>query len=244
MRFLLAIIIAVVCAGTTLAQTDLSSVHVPTEEDVLPKILSPDSPYYYMPMMQRYLAGDESLTDEHYFYLYYGYAYQAEYDAHLPLPGEGVMAAVFRTTTKPTREDALALIEAGRENMIVDPFSPSNINTMTFAYTAIGDTLNARICARRFDGIVRAITSSGTGARERSPWHILRFSHGVDIVAERGLVPVNNQIRSRDVEYIQVDRNSAGVKGYFFDFSRVYWKPFEGERVKRRSKWMFNGTPI
>ena len=243
MKFLLAII-AVVFAGISQAQTDLSSVHVPTEEDVLPKILSPDSPYYYMPMMQRYLAGDETLTDEHYFYLYYGYAYQAEYNAHLPLPGEAVMAAVFRTTTKPTREDALALIEAGRENMIVDPFSPSNLNTMTFAYSLIGDTLGAQINARRFEGIVRAITSSGTGLREKSPWHILRFTHATDIVAARGLVPVNNQIRSRDVEYIQVDRNPAGVKGCFFDFSRVYWKPFEGERVTKKSKWMFNGTPI
>jgi hypothetical protein len=54
----------------------------------------------------------------------------------------------------------------------------------------------------------------------------------------------NRQVRSRDVEYIQVGRNGGGVRGYFFDFSRVYWKPYEGERVKRRSKWMFNGTPV
>ncbi len=51
-------------------------------------------------------------------------------------------------------------------------------------------------------------------------------------------------VRTRDVEYIQVEPNSEGVKGWFFDFSRVYWKPYEGERVKKKSKWMFNGYPM
>ncbi len=217
---------------------------VPVEDAVLPAIMSPESPYLYLPMMQRYTRGDETLTDDHYYYLYYGYAYQPEYDAHKELPGEAAMYDILRRTTQITREEAFAIIEAGRHNMTVDPFSPSNINMMTWAYGVVGDTLNARLSAHRFRGIVKAITSSGTGRREKSPWHILRFSHADDIVGVLGLEIVNRQVRTRDVEYIQVGRNSAGTKGYFFDYSRVYWKPFEGERVKKGSKWMFNGTPM
>ena len=138
----------------------------------------------------------------------------------------------------------MAIIEAGRQNMTVDPFSPANINMMTFAYEMVGDSLNARRSAERFRGIVGAITRSGTGMREKSPWHILRFGHAEDIVADRGLEVVNRQVRSRDVEYIQVGRNDAGVKGYFFDFGRVYWRPYEGERVKKKSRWMINGYPL
>ncbi len=208
-------------------------------------ILPLDSPYYYQKMMVRYLDGDATLTDDHYYYLYYGYAYQPEYDAHRELPGASVIYDVLKRASTPlSREEAFAIIEAGKENMTVDPFSPWNINMMTFAYGVVGDTVNVRINADRFRGIVRAITSSGTGMREKLPWHILRFAHAGDIVDYLGLVEVNRQVRSRDVEYIQVDRNSGGVRGYFFDFSRVYWRPFEGERVKKRSRWMLNGTPL
>ena len=249
MKRLLLLIVAVMCVGVTRAQNlsaqaDDVEIHVPTEEDVTINILPTDSPYFYMPMMQRYMQGDMTLTDEHYFYLYYGYAYQPEYDAHKELPGESVMYDIFKSGRRPDREEALALIEAGMQNMTVDPFSPSNINMMTFAYELVGDSLNARVSAHRFRGVVRAITSSGTGMREKSPWHILRFSHAADIVAQKGFEIVNTQIRSRDVEYIQVGRNSDGVRGYFFNFGRVYWKPFTGERVKKRSKWMLNGTPL
>lgn len=242
MKGLLAIV-AVMCFGAASAQ--MEGVHVPTEEDILAEILSPDSPYFYAPMMMRYMEGDTTLTDEHYFYLYYGYAYEADYDAHKELPGQSVIAEIFGSEGRqPTREEALAIIEAGRRNMEVDPFSPGNINMMTYAYQMVGDSLNARISADRFDRIVRAITSSGTGVREKSPWHILRFSHAADIVAARGLEIVNRQVRTREVEYIQVGRNPAGVKGYFFNFGRVYWKPYEGERVKKKSKWQFNGYPL
>jgi hypothetical protein len=240
-RFFLSIV-AVICVGIAPAQTP--DVRVPTEETVLGAILPDQSPYLYLPMMIRYMEGDTTLTDDHYYYLYYGYAYQAEYDPNREPPGEAVMYDIFKNTVHPTREQVLALIEAGRENMTVDPFSPSNINMMTWAYQMAGDSLNAARSAHRFRGIVKAITMSGTGMREKLPWHILRFSHAADVVAALGQQIENRQVRTREVEYIQVKRNSAGVKGYYFDFSRVYWKPFEGERVKKQSKWMFNGTPI
>ncbi len=247
MNKIVLIMAAALTAGGAYAQgvrDEAEGVRVPTEEIIVPAVMSPESPYFYLPMMMRYERGDETLTDDHYYYLYYGYAYQPEYDAHREPPGEAAMYDILRRTTQPTREELLAIIEAGRRNMDIDPFSPSNINLMTWAYGAVGDTLNARVSAHRFRGIMKAITSSGTGRREKSPWHILRFSHGTDIVSAQGLEVVNRQVRTRDVEYVQVGRNSAGVKGYFFDFSRVYWKPFEGERVRRRSRWMFNGTPM
>ncbi len=236
-------IVAVMCVGMVSAQE--GGVRVPVEDDILAKTLSSDSPYFYRPLMERYMKGDTSLTDEEYHYLYYGYAYEPEYDAHRELPGQSVMAGIFGRTTTLAREDAPALIEAGKQNMAVDPFSPGNINMMTLAYELAGDSLNVAVSADRFRKIVRAITSSGTGLKEKSPWHILRFSHANDIIAARGLKITNRgEVRTRDVYYIQVDPNPARVKGYFFDFSRVYWKPFEGEKVKKKSKWMFNGFPM
>ncbi len=239
-------IVAVMCVGMLSAQVEgVDGVHVPTEDDVLSRIMPPDSAYFYAPMFRRYMDGDLSLTREHYFYLYYGYAYEPDYDAHSALPGESVIYDILKSTRRPNRQEALAIIEAGKQNMTIDPFSPWNINMMTFAYQLVGDTVNMNISAARFRGIVDAIISSGTGLKEKSPWHILRFSHAADIVADSGLEMAGEPVlRTRDVYYIQVERNPARIKGYFFDFSRVYWRPYEGERIGRKSRWMFNGTPL
>jgi hypothetical protein len=207
-----------------------AQIRVPGENDILQKTMSPESPYYYPPLMERYLAGDDSLTGDDYFYLYYGYAYEPGFDARAPLPGESAIADIFARQTRgervylgqPTSDEARAIITAARLNMTVDPFSPANINLMTFAYELLGDTLNARISADRFRKVVNTITSSGTGLRERSPWHILRYSHADDIIEAQGLRVANRQVRALDVEYIQVDRNPQGVRGYFFNFGRVY----------------------
>lgn len=237
--------IAVLCAAVQMASAqEGAELRVPDEEDIVVKTISIDSPYYYPPMMARYLTGDLDLTPEHYYYLYYGYAYEEEYNAHTPLPGHDAMLAVFAREGGLTREDALVIIEAGMANMMVDPFDPGNINMMTYAYEVAGDTINAQISADRFRKIVGAITSSGTGAREISPWHILRFSHANDIVAAKGLKIANRQVRSRTVEYIQVEKNDEGVRGFFFNYDRVYWKPYPGERIKKKSKWEFNGMPL
>jgi hypothetical protein len=207
-----------------------SQLRVPNEEDILAKTMTPGSTHYYPRMMERYMAGDETLTNDDYFYLYYGYAYEPGFDARAPLPGEKEIADIFARQTQservylgqPTDDEARAIITAAQKNMTVDPFSPANINLMTFAYELTGDTLNARISADRFRKVVHTITSSGTGLRERSPWHILRYSHADDIIEARGLRVVNRQVRALDVEYIQVDRNPEGVRGYFFNFGRVY----------------------
>lgn len=221
-----------------------SVLRVPDEEDIVNRTISADSPFYFPRLMARYMDGDLTLTGEDYYYLYYGYAYEPGYDSHRELPGENAMLEVFAGTENPSREDAEVLIEAGRENMLVDPFNPGNINMMTYAYELSGDTINAVISADRFRKIVGAITSSGTGRRENSPWHILRFSHANDIVGAMGLRIANRQVRSRTVEYIQVEKNDEGARGFFFNYDRVYWKPFEGKRVEKDHNWEFNGIPL
>ena len=220
------------------------AMRIPDEEDITVKIFSTDSPWYYPSMLLRYMTGDLDLTPEHYYYLYYGFAYDNNYDAHKELPGESVVYDIFARTQAPSRAEALAIIEAGKENMLVDPFNPGNINMMTWAYEIVGDTINAIISAHRFRGIIGAITSSGSGQRESSPWHILRFSHANDIVAAQGFKIANRQVRTLDVEYIQVEKNRRGVKGYFFNFERVYWKPYDGPRKQPKSNWEINGMPV
>lgn len=217
---------------------------LPVEEDILPRILDAESPFHYPALMARYVAGDETLTADDYFYLYYGYAYDNNYDAHKELPGADVMYGVLRRTNNPSKQEAMAIVEAGKQNMAVDPFNPANLNMMTWAWEIAGDEAEAHKSAARFRGVIGAIESSGTGARERSPWHVLRFTHANDVIAARGLKIARRQVRSRTVEYIQVEPNPGKVRGCFFNYERVYWNPYDGERIEKKSNWEFNGIPL
>lgn len=236
-------IVAAAVMFAALTNIDAHAQKVPDEEDIVAKTMSSDSPFYYPPLMMRYLAGDLSLTDQDYYYLYYGYAYDDAYDAHAALPGEDRILEIFAGNQQPTKAQAQVILEAAKENMAVDPFNPGNINMMTYAYGILGDTINEIVSADRFDRIIRTIKSSGNGQKENSPWHVLRFSHANDVVASMGHRIENRQVRSSSTEYIRLEKN-PDIKGLFFDFGRVYWKPYEGEPVRRKSRWMLNDIPL
>lgn len=57
----------------------LAAAGVPDEDMILDRTMDAQSAFYYPALMMRYNAGDETLTDEDYHYLYYGYAHQESY---------------------------------------------------------------------------------------------------------------------------------------------------------------------
>ena len=48
------------------------------------------------------------------------------------------------------------------------------------------------------------------------------------------------QIMSRTVEFVPFDAPRNKVKGYYFDYSRVYWNKPENYTFKRERTWQFN----
>ena len=222
------------------------TLRVPDEDDILAQTLNQASPYYYPELMMRYVIGDSTLTAEDYHYLYYGYAYDANYRPLENIPDtDEVMNLLSGLGTKGASvNQAQLLLEAAKDVMLVDPFSPSNINIMTYAYSVLGDTVNARISADRFNKIIATIEASGTGRRENSPMHVLRHEHVNDLMMCKGLRIVNRTVRSTKVEYVQVQRGERNAKGYYFNFERIYRKRPEMTPEREQSNWMINGVPM
>ncbi len=229
-----------------IALSAAGQLRVPDEEDVLARTIDQNSKWYYPELMMRYVGGDTTLTVEDYHYLYYGYAYDVNYRPLDNIPDNSEVLELLRGVGEQgaTRSQAQLLLEAAKDVMLVDPFSPSNINVMTFAYGILGDTLNERISADRFNKIMATIEASGTGLKENSPMHVLRHEHVNDLLLSKGLHIVNRTVRSTKVEYVQVQRNGRNEKGYFFNFERIYWKRPEMIPEREKSNWMINGIPL
>ncbi len=224
----------------------LATAKTPDEEDILKRTLDTASPYYYTSLLLRYNAGDATLTDEDYHYLYYGYAYQ---EAYKPLEVNPYMDRVLMLAAAidpdaPDRETLEELLLAGRDALAKDPFSPKLLNLMAFAYGASGDKEQEKAYSDRMNGVIRAILASGSGLSQSSPRHILMFDHALDVLAAEGLAYGKSRVVSRTVEFVPLSVpyvvDGKKRKGFYFDFSRIYWNKPEGYTYKRDRTWQFN----
>ena len=72
-----------------LPATGMAQQRVPDNEEILAEIIDGESPHYYPHLMERYMAGDTTLTLDDYYYLYYGFVYD---DNYRPLEPDPVFA--------------------------------------------------------------------------------------------------------------------------------------------------------
>ncbi|MBQ8470656.1 MAG: DUF4919 domain-containing protein [Alistipes sp.] len=224
----------------------LAVAKTPVEEDILQRITDQNSPFYYTGLMMRYENGDATLSDEDYHYLYYGYAYQDNYKPLATNPDLEQLLALMQglnpdKTDRTQLEEMLVAANAARQK---DPFSPKILNVLTFIYESLGEKVKAEQWARRMNGVIRAIVASGDGLTQRTPRHILMFDHALDVMAAEGLPCGKARIVSRNVEFIPLAASyvidGKKRKGFYFDFSRVYWNKPEGYTYKRDRTWQFN----
>ena len=231
---------------TLLLLPALAAAKVPVEEDIVAKTSDPDSPFYYTSLMMRYNAGDETLTDEDYHYLYYGYAHQESYKPMEANPDldKLLMLASGLDPDKPDRATLETMVSVGNDALKRDPFSPKILNLMSFAYGALGDKEQEKAWSDRMNGVIRTILGSGDGFTQKTPRHVLMFDHALDVLAAEGLSFGKARIVSRTVEFVPLVVpyvvEGKKRKGFYFDFSRVYWNKPEGYTYQRDRTWQFN----
>ena len=213
----------------------------PDNDRIFASINDVNSPLYYPNLMLRYKEG-KPMSDEEYHYLYYGYAFQPAYK---PLEVNSSMTRVQEIMARlsldtPSVHDIDELIAAGIAAMEHDPFSPTLLNILTYAYGASGDKVRELAYSEHLRGILKCIEQSGDGLKEKSPMHIIMFSHGLDYIASKGIGYRKSSIMSRTVEFVPFDIPRDKVKGYYFDYSRIYWNKPENYTFKRERTWQFN----
>ncbi len=219
----------------------------PEEEDVLDKITDSKGDFYYPDLMLRFEMGDLNLTAEHYHYLYYGYIYQEEYKPLLPNPqlDNLIVLAAEIDPDKPSAETLGSIVSIADEILKRDPFNPKVWNILAYAYGALGDNIKEREAYDRVEKILHTIDSSGDGLKESNPKHILMFDHALDFMASQNLRASKAMVVSRSVEYIplvapQATSDGRKLKGYYFDFSRVYLNKPDSVTYTRDRTWQFN----
>jgi hypothetical protein len=145
---------------------------------------------------------------------------------------------------KPDRATLETMVSVGNDALKRDPFSPKILNLMSFAYGALGDKEQEKAWSDRMNGVIRTILGSGDGFTQKTPRHVLMFDHALDVLAAEGLSFGKARIVSRTVEFVPLVVpyvvEGKKRKGFYFDFSRVYWNKPEGYTYQRDRTWQFN----
>ena len=218
---------------------------IPDEEDILRKIMDGSSPFFYGNLQMRY-NNLEQLTDEEYHYLYYGYAYHENYK---PTATNMAVTDLYASMVgldidNPDQRQVDYIISVCNEAMLVDPFDPTTLNMLVFAYGARGDKAKEEAYFRHLQGVLGTIMSSGDGRSEKYPMHIIMFSHAVDVVASMGIEAKRAEIISRSVEYIPLVEPrkvpDGKIRGFYFDYSRIYRNKPDDVTFKKKRTWQFN----
>ena len=227
----------------------VAAAKVPDEEDIAARVLDPASEFYYPNLMMRYRQGDLTLTDEEYHYLYYGYAYQ---DSYKPLePNEALDKLLLMASTLDPDRPEVATMEqillTAEEALERDPFSPQVLNLVAYAHGALGNREQERAAFERMRRVLLTIEDSGDGLTQKTPCHILMFDHALNLLSSYDLTFSRARIVSRSVEYVPLTEPrrvmDKKIKGYYFDYSRIYRNKPEGYVFKRDRTWQFNNLP-
>ncbi len=219
---------------------------VPSEDDILGKITDSKSEFYYDNLRMRFERGDINLSAEHYHYLYYGYLYQDEYKplVNNPETTELLQLAANIDLDNPDKDTLNEIIEIASKSLLYDPFDPKVWNIMAFAYGSLGDKIKEREAYDRVQKILSTISNSGDGLTQKTPLHILRFEHAKDLMTSQNLITTKPMIISRNVEFVPLltpkKFDGKKIKGYYFDFSRVYHNKPDSVTYKRSRTWQFN----
>ena len=222
---------------------------IPDEEDIVRKIMDGSSPFYYTNLLMRY-NNLEHMSEEEYHYLYYGFVYHENYK---PMATNNAITDLYASmmtlnTEEPDREQMQYIISVCTEAMYADPFNPTVLNMMVFAHGALGDKVKEQAYYNHLQGILNTIMSSGDGRTDKYPMHIIMFSHAVDVVSSMGVEAKRAEIISRNVEYIPLVEPrrvpDGKIKGFYFDYSRIYRNKPDDVTFKRKRTWQFNNLGV
>ena len=228
----------------------IGSAKIPDEEDIRRKIFDPTSKFYYINLMMRY-NNLERLNDDEYHYLYYGFAFQENYKptASNPSADELYASLAGLNTENPDQRQLEEIVIFCNRALEQDPFSPTILNLLVYAYGTMGDKEKEKAYFYHLNGVMETIKTSGDGRSEKYPMHILMFSHAIDVVNSMGLQSRRPQIISRSVEMVPLVTphevpDGKKIRGYYFDYSRIYRNKPEGATFKRERTWQFNNLGV
>lgn len=199
------------------------------------EILSPNSEYFYPAIYKRYMEGDTTLNLEDYRHLYFGYMNNEDYSPHKETVYVDSLSMLLNNDGAVFEDRSLMKTLGYMDKILEDrPFSLRFLNMMTYIYhEKVRDEAKALEYSYKFNMILSAIFSSGTGLTKDSPWMVLYRDDAQTLLSFIDAQVAKRTYITTNVEYYFLKERHGDVRGYYLDFDPIYTRPAEPKGKKK-----------
>lgn len=190
----------------------------PDMKAIYAEITDRTSPYYYPRLLEQFAKNDTVMKLDKYRRLYLGYMMQEDYDPYRsPYPVPERIISLYGKE-KPTRAECDSIIKYASLSLENDPFDMLQINALSDALAAKGNTNLSKIWDYKLRYLLMAIVSTGTGLDEESAWFVSNAQHEYVLLNAMGYKVDNHLFYEPFYEYITVEDSSGhDAGGYYFN---------------------------
>lgn len=175
------------------------------------------SKYYYPSLLERFFSPDSVFSEEDYKCLYYGAAFSDYYMQDL-YDKEDKILDFFNTARYDT------VIVLGDSLIKKTPTNLQLISKMRFAWEQKHNPGQAGFWGKRYDGLVKAITKSGSGKLQNNPYVIMYLDDEYDVLNALGFI-YQEQMLIGECDKIVVAPNEKNIDELWFNVSKPLARP-------------------
>ncbi len=223
------------CAGlTAAAQTNFDKIRreKPDFVQIKKAINDRTSDYYYPRLMAEFERNDTLMKLDKYRYLYLGYLLQEDYNPYRS-SNANIAESAMVNRTRLTREECEDVIASANLALQDNPFDLQQMAMLIEALKQTRQETLAKIWQYKFNYILMAIVSTGTGIDEENAWYVIEPQHEYMLLNAMGYTVTNHLFDEPYYEYLTVaDNNGLEAGGYYFNIHHLleeYYRKFPEE---------------
>lgn len=223
------------CMGLAVAaQTNFDKIRreKPDFTQIKKEINDRNSDYYYPRLMAEFERNDTIMKLDKYRYLYLGYLLQEDYNPYRS-SNANIAESAMVNRARLTREECEDVIESANLALQNNPFDLQQMAMLIEALKQTRQETLAKIWQYKFNYILMAIVSTGTGIDEENAWFVIEPQHEYMLLNAMGYTVTNHLFDEPYYEYLTVaDNNGLEAGGYYFNIHHLleeYYRKYPEE---------------
>ena len=191
----------------------------PDYEQIKLNIENKQSNFYYSKILNRFQAGDSTMTLEEKRHLYYGYVFHKNYSPYADSREDKQVKAVL-DKEKPTKKEWKKLVSLLNASLKAKPFSIKHLYYQGIAYDALNNLSEADKNIKKIRYIVDALNSTGDGLSKETAIHVITISNEYDYMFLNNLSMQSQALADGGYDVFNLQPNKDGLEEIWFDVNQ------------------------
>lgn len=184
--------------------------------------LTDSTGYSYSTLMNRYLSKDTTLTENEFFYLYYGQATQESYSPYGSSDTNKKLKELMDKKGDPSEKDLEKIITLSEKILKEIPFDIDYWLYIAYANKMLNRPLDRHSAIQMYRGILTAINSTGDGKSLETAFWVIRVDNEYTMLHWLDLEFGGQQSLINRCDKLTVKKNEEGLEAVYFDVSILF----------------------